>query len=102
LVKKASDKFKDKTVWILKPPPLMHPPSGGGVTRGLYKERMRLHGHLETAMITRLSAELPRRLLWKKEDGGCEWWQTNAENAVKAGLRGAETPTAREEWGGYA
>ena len=77
------------------------------MTRGLYRERMRLHGHLEAAMITRLNAELSRRLLWKKEDGGCEWWQANAEDhmaprAVKAGSRGAETPTAREEWGGYA
>ena len=77
------------------------------MTRGLYRERMRLHGHLEAAMITRLNAELSRRLLWEKEHGGCEWWQANAEDhmaprAVKAGSRGAETPTAREEWGGYA
>ena len=85
----------------------MRPPSGGGVTRGLYRERMRLHGHLEAAMVTRLNAELSRRLLW--EEGG---WRLRvvaserrghmAPRAVKAGSRGAETPTAREEWGGYA
>ena len=76
------------------------------MTRGLYRERRRLHGHLEAAMITRLNAEVSRRLLWEKEAGGCEWWQANAEGhmaprAVKVGSRGAETPTARGGWGGY-
>ena len=75
--------------------------------RGLYSERLRLHGHLQAAMVTRLNAEVSRRLLWEKEDGGCEWWQVTAKDhmaprAVKAGSRGAETPTAREKWGGYA
>ena len=75
--------------------------------RGLYRERLRLHGHLQAAMATRLNAEVSRRLLWEKEDGGCEWWQATAKDhmaprAVKAGSRGAVTPTAREERGGHA
>ena len=58
-------------------------------------------------MVTRMNAELSMRFLWKKAEDGCEWWQANAEGhmaprALMAGSRGAETPTAREEWGGYA
>jgi hypothetical protein len=57
-------------------------------------------------MITRVNAELSSRLLWAKEAGGCEWGQAGAEGhmaprAAKIGSRGAETPTAREEWAGY-
>ena len=58
-------------------------------------------------MATRVNSEVSIRFLRKKAEGGCEWWQANASGhmaprALIAGSRGAETPTAREEWGGYA
>jgi hypothetical protein len=57
----------------------MRPPSGGGVTRQLFRERMRLYVHLEAAIVARENAEMSLRFLRMKAKNGCEWWQANAE-----------------------
>ena len=70
----------------------MRPPSGGGVTRRLLVERLRLHGHLKAAVVARENAEVARRLLHEKE--GHMTCRTLDGGSLK--------PTARDQWGGYA
>ena len=50
------------------------------MARRRYRERMRLHGHSEAAMVTRVNAKVSMRFLRRNaEEEGCEWWQANAE-----------------------